>query len=123
MLIKRALLVILVIFAPWFIFGQITTSSITGSVKDEKNQVLPGATITAVHTPTGSTYTTTLGKQGVFNLPNLRVGGPYKLTVTYVGFETRVFEDINLTLGTPLTIDAVLSNKGATLSDVVVTAN
>jgi hypothetical protein len=123
MLIKRALLVILVFFAPWCIFGQITTSSITGSVKDEKNQILPGATITAIHTPTGSTYTTTLGKQGIFNLPNLRVGGPYKVTVTYVGFEQKVFEDINLTLGTPLTLDAVLSISGTTLTNVVVTTN
>lgn len=100
--------------------SQVTTGSITGTVKDNSGHSLVGATVTAIHTPTGSVYTTLSDKNGLFNLPNLRVGGPYEVTVSYVGFTKKVFNDLNVSLGTPLSIDARLESASGNLSEVVV---
>jgi hypothetical protein len=92
-------------------------------VKDQNGQPLTGATITAVHTPSGTTYRTISGKSGIYNLPNLRVGGPYQVTISFVGFGNKVFDDLYLTLGTPLSLNADLSNNSGALSEVVVSTN
>ena len=68
-------------------FGQITTSTISGVVKNEKNEALVGATIHAVHQPTGTEYKTTTNKSGVYVLPAVRVGGPYTIVTSFVGYK------------------------------------
>src|SRR5664279_1484665 len=83
-----------------FIFSvsaQETTSFINRLITGEKT-VLAGATIVAVHIPSGSTYKTTSRSDGRFNIPNVRVGGPYTITVTYVGYSPAEQQDITLTL-------------------------
>ena len=54
----------------------------TGVAKDNNGQLLTGASVTAVHTPSGTTYSTIAGKDGVFNILNMRPGGPYSLKIT-----------------------------------------
>ncbi|MFO0414708.1 MAG: carboxypeptidase-like regulatory domain-containing protein, partial [Bacteroidota bacterium] len=74
--------------------AQVTTSSISGSVKDQSGKLLEGAAITAIHLPSGTSYSTVSKKGGSFNIPNARIGGPYKLSVEYVGqkkYETEGF--------------------------------
>ncbi|MES1250318.1 MAG: carboxypeptidase regulatory-like domain-containing protein, partial [Chitinophaga rupis] len=73
-MIKRLLILASCILCVIFTFGQETTSQILGTVTDG-NTGLAGATVVALHTPTGTKYTTTTRKDGRFNLPNLRVGG------------------------------------------------
>lgn len=102
-------------------FAQETTSQILGSVSDGSTG-LAGATVIALHTPTGTKYTTTSRKDGRFNLPNLRPGGPYILTVTYVGFKGEKQENINLTVGQDFTSDVKLIPESKELSAVVVPA-
>ena len=77
----------------------VTTSNITGVVRDVQQQAVPGATITAVHEPSGTTYTTVTNEEGRFFIPGMRVGGPYKVTAALTGFQTNVQEGITLTLG------------------------
>jgi len=101
-------------------FSQETTSEINGIITDTSNSGLAGATIEALHTPTGSRYTTTSRKDGHYNLPNLRVGGPYTITVSYVGYEPQTQESINLLLGQAFVGDFKLSPAAQTLTDVVV---
>ncbi len=79
-------------------FGQITTSTISGVVKNEKKEALAGATIHAVHTPTGTEYTTTTNKGGVYVLPAVRVGGPYVIHASFVGFKKGEEKDVNTLL-------------------------
>ncbi len=82
------------------VFGQgVTTSAIEGSVFTYENIPLPNANIVAVHLPSGTRYGTVSRSDGRFNLPNLRTGGPYEITVSYVGFESDVLGDIVLSLG------------------------
>ena len=80
-------------------FAQVTTSNIKGLIQEESLEPLFGANVVAVHTPTGTKYGAITNIEGRYNLLNLRVGGPYTLTISYVGFETKVFSDVYLTLG------------------------
>ncbi len=103
--------------------AQVTTSNITGDVLDDAKQLLPDATIQLVHTPTGTTYGGTTNFDGHFNLINLRVGGPYKLTVSYVGFKTKTIEDIYLQLGQTFNVSIILTVDSNELDEVVITTN
>ena len=77
----------------------VTTASITGIVTDAQQQPVPGASVSALHVPSGTSYETTTNADGRFFIPGMRVGGPYKVTVSLGGFQTQVQENITLTLG------------------------
>ncbi len=100
--------------------AQETTADIQGTVSDGKTG-LAGATIVAVHTPTGTVYTTTSRKDGRYNFANVRIGGPYEIKVTYSGFKEEKLTGITLTLGQAFTGDVVMKPAGD-LTEVVVTA-
>ena len=101
-------------------YGQITTSAISGVVYDDGQQALPSATIVAVHTPTGTRYGGTTNFDGVVNLRNMRVGGPYTITVSYVGFQTEELTDVFLTLGKSYDFTVTLKSDTQQLEEVVV---
>src|SRR5699024_10739752 len=121
MRLRKILQFILLIIFPFFSNAQVTTSSISGTVKSEEGAALEGATITAVHTPSGTKYVSASQKGGAFALPNMRVGGPYTITITYVGYENLVLNDIYLDLGVDTKLSPALKNSTQTLNDVVVT--
>jgi outer membrane receptor protein involved in Fe transport len=102
-------------------FAQETTSQILGTVTDG-GTALSGATVVALHTPTGTKYTTTTRKDGRFNLPNVRVGGPYILTVSYVGFKEEKQENITLVVGQDFVADMKLIPESKELTAVNVSA-
>src|ERR1700750_2709281 len=87
------------LLASVFLFAQVTTSSITGTAKDNNGQPLTGATVTAVHNPSGTTYPTIAGKDGTFTILNARIGGPYTVTISFSGLQPFSLTDINLELG------------------------
>ncbi|UAY50951.1 TonB-dependent receptor [Ferruginibacter albus] len=118
--IFQRLLVILFSFIGITSFSQVTTSSITGIVKGTDGKPLEGATITAVHTPSGTQYSTISRESGVFNLPGLRTGGPYKITIEHVGYNPQTFENINLLLDQAYNIDAQMGTDVVNLSTVAV---
>ncbi|MBO9205037.1 MULTISPECIES: TonB-dependent receptor [Niastella] len=105
------------------VFSQETTSEIQGKVTDESGAPLSGATVIALHTPSGTKYATSSRKDGRFNLPNLRVGGPYTVTVTYVGYKKTEQENINLLLGQEFKADFGLVSDGKELKEIVVAAS
>lgn len=112
---------ILFAFATESAFAQgVTTSGLSGVVKDDKGEELPGATVQAIHNPTGTTYGAVTNVSGRFRMPNVRVGGPYTLTVTFVGFQEYVIENINLSLGQTLNLDITLDEESTILQEVVV---
>jgi hypothetical protein len=81
--------------------AQETTSEIQGTVTSGATG-LAGVSVTAVHQPTGTKYSTTTRTDGRYNLINLKVGGPYLVEVSYVGFKKDQQNDINLLLGQAL---------------------
>ena len=87
-------------------FGQgVTTASMNGVISDETGEPLAGATVLAVHTPSGSTYGTVTRGDGGYNFQGLRLGGPYTVTVSYVGYRTVQRNVGDLALGQNLTLN------------------
>jgi hypothetical protein len=115
---KHLLLLIFALFTTIVGFAQQTTSSISGTVVDEKGLPLPGVTITALHTPTGTNYATVSRVDGRYNLPNLRIGGPYTVTFSFIGFNSKVENDVTLSLGQEFRIDTKLLPTSTSLSEV-----
>ncbi|WP_317128673.1 TonB-dependent receptor [Subsaximicrobium wynnwilliamsii] len=104
-------------------FGQgVTTASINGQITDANNEPLPGANVVAVHTPSGSTYGVAADFDGYYRMSNMRVGGPYKLTITYVGYQEFLKQDIYLQLGDSQQISVKLTEDASALDEVVITA-
>ncbi|WP_295768510.1 carboxypeptidase regulatory-like domain-containing protein [uncultured Mucilaginibacter sp.] len=103
-------------------FAQVTTSSMTGLVKDSK-EPLVGATIKATFVPAGTVYSTSTRADGRFSIPNMRAGGPYTIEVTYIGFEPQKFTDVTLKLGEPFVLNAVLAQTGTQLAAVNIVAS
>ncbi len=103
--------------------AQVTTSNISGVVNDNNNQLLPGANITAVHQPTGTSYGGVTNFDGRFDLINLRVGGPYRITISYVGFKKQLIDDVFLQLGQTFNFDAVMVEDDNQLEEVIITSN
>ncbi|MDG2498309.1 MAG: TonB-dependent receptor [Flavobacteriaceae bacterium] len=120
---KRIITLFIFIFTCSLSFSQVTTSSIKGLISDETNAGLPGANVIAVHTPTGTTYGAATNIDGRFNLVNLRVGGPYTITVSYVGYKDQSFSDVFLTLGKTENLSLALTTDSSQLDEVVLTVN
>lgn len=105
-------------------FGQgTTTSSINGRVTDTNGETLPGATVVAVHTPSGSRYGNITGSDGYYRIPNMRVGGPYTVTITFIGYKEYKQENVFLTLGQAFKISPKLSETSVSLEAVEVVAD
>ena len=121
-MIKRLLLSAFAIFTVLCTFAQVTTSSITGVVKTTKNEPLVGATVKATHVPTGTVYTAISLSSGKYTIANMRPGGPYTVTISFVGLEPQTITELNLELGTPLEINGALEDKAA-LASATVTAH
>ncbi|WP_405210634.1 carboxypeptidase regulatory-like domain-containing protein [Dokdonia sp. Asnod2-E02] len=102
--------------------AQTTTSAISGVV-NAGEQTLPGANVVAVHTPTGTTYGAITNFDGRFNLFNLRVGGPYTITVSYVGFQAQEYTGVTLNLGETYNVEVTLSEDSNALEEVVITGS
>jgi len=117
---KKVILLLLFSITTSLGFAQVTTSAISGVVKDPKNQVLPGATVSAIHVPTGTVYKAATNKVGGYVFPAVRVGGPYTITASYVGFKTDEVKDIATSLGVTSNVDFYLTDNTTTLSEVVV---
>jgi hypothetical protein len=100
--------------------AQVTTSRISGFVLDSDGEALPGANIVAVHKPTGIEYGTTARLDGRYNLPNLKVGGPYTITVSFVGLKNQSMENVFLVLGETFTADFTMSDASTELDEIVV---
>jgi len=97
--------------------AQVTTSSMSGIIKDAKG-ALPGASIRATHTPSGTVYTAMTNNDGRFSLGNMRVGGPYTVQISYVGFQPGSLSDIFLKLGDTYVVNYSLDDSGNALTEV-----
>ncbi len=118
---KKAILSLFLSVSVLMGFGQVTTSSISGVVKNEKQEVLAGTVVEAIHVPTGTKYKTVANKNGVYVLPAVRVGGPYVIHASFVGFKKSEETDVNAQLGVTTNVDFALVDEKSTLKEVVVT--
>lgn len=109
-----------------FIFStamaQITTSSVSGKITANGEDVI-GATIKAVHQPSGTVYRAVTNMDGRYSIQGMRPGGPYVLEVTYVGYKNKQVKGISLSLGQNTVLNETLAEDAAQLEDVVVVAD
>jgi hypothetical protein len=120
---KKSILFLASCMMTIFSFAQITSSTISGIIVNEKNEVMVGASVIATHVPTGTTYKTVTNKTGAFVFPSVRVGGPFTVAASYVGYKSNQVDDLNTNLGVASNIDFVLIANGSKLTDVVVSSN
>ena len=104
------------------LFAQVTSGTITGVVKDIAGGSLQGASVEAIHEPSGTKYSTISNKTGNFYLPGVRVGGPYKVTIRYVGFKEDVTSDVFVQLSDPTVLSVSMTDIKGELKEVVLTA-
>jgi len=120
-LLRLFALVAISLWAP-SLWAQVTTSSVNGTITDDSSkEVLVGATVVAKHLPTGTTYGTITNAKGNFSIVGMRPGGPYTLSISYIGFETITLSNINLALGETETFNVKMKDGATELKGVVVT--
>jgi len=118
--IRKLLLAVLAMFLTLAVAAQVTTGSISGIVKNKAGEPLVGASLKVTHLPTGTVYQTTTRKGGNFDINNVNPGGPYKIEVSFVGYESQTKQDIFVDLGEGQKIDIDLDTKASELQEVVI---
>ncbi|HNQ58978.1 MAG TPA: TonB-dependent receptor [Bacteroidales bacterium] len=119
---RKLCMIVLIMIGAGSSFAQITTSGINGKVTGTNGESLPGATVILIHVPSGTQYGTTTDINGFYRIPNVNVGGPYTLKISYVGYEDFLKENIFLTLGQYSRINVSLAEKLSQISGVEITA-
>ncbi|MEO9967083.1 MAG: TonB-dependent receptor [Reichenbachiella sp.] len=105
------------------IYAQTTTSWITGRVNDANGEGLIGASVIAVHEPTGTRYGVSTRLDGGYDIPNAKIGGPYSVEVSFVGFKNQKITGVFLTLGQKQRLDFLLVEDATTIEEIVISAN
>ena len=113
------LLIAMMLFVTSVAMAQITTSGISGKVTSQGEEVI-GATVTAVHQPSGTVYRAVTNMDGRFSIQGMRPGGPYKVEVSYIGYQPRVFDKVSLNLGESQNLSCSLEEDAHQLQEVVV---
>ncbi len=105
------------------VFAQETTGGISGQVVDATGAPVAGATVTVVHRPSGTSTTTLTDATGVYNARNLRVGGPYDVTVSSGDVPAQSATVASVGIGSPTNLDILVSgyaDQDATALDEIV---
>ncbi len=101
----------------------VTTSSVNGKITDELGEPLPGATVIAIHKPSGTQFGNISDRQGYYRIPNMRTGGPYKISVSFVGYQPIERDDIYLGLGQAFKLSVSLKEGATELQEILVVAS
>jgi len=100
----------------------VTTASLGGIVTSEKGDPLPVANVVVVHEPTGTKYGASSRETGAYNIPNMKIGGPYTITASLVGYRGDSKRDVYLSLGQEVRVDFRLVEEAVIGAEVLVTA-
>ncbi|KPQ19842.1 MAG: TonB-dependent receptor [Algoriphagus marincola HL-49] len=114
---------LLVLSSTWAMSQGVTTSSMNGTVVDETGAALPGANVVATHTPSGTRYGAVTNLEGRFSIPGMRIGGPYTVVASFIGYESQTVEGIVLNLGAVSTVNFAMNDSDSELEEVLVTAD
>ena len=102
--------------------AQVTTSSMSGKVTLEgSGEEIIGATVVAVHEPSGTRYNAMTNVNGLFSIQGMRTGGPYSVTVSYIGYQTKTFRGITLQLAETYNLPVWLNENVNDLAEIVIT--
>lgn len=119
--IMRRVALLVMLFTVFGLSAQITTSSISGLVTEgQGGEPLIGASVVAVHTPSGTRYATVTNIDGRYSIEGMKPGGPYDISYSYIGRQTVRLDDIVLSLGENTRLDIYLDESATALNEVVV---
>ena len=119
---KRFLAAVAALFVFAVSYGQITTSSMSGIITGQDGEPLVGAAVVAVHVPSGTQYYSTANADGLYAIQGMRPGGPYEVSVSFVGCKTNVYKDVVLPLGETYAQNSQLMNSES-LEEVYIIAD
>jgi hypothetical protein len=119
----RKLLLLFTFFIYSWAFGQSTDATITGKIKDQKGEELPGVTIKVKNESTGFTTATTTNLRGEYFFQQLPLGKPYTIQISSVGYSPKTYNDYQLNQGDKLIIDVTLKEGTTELAEIIVSAN
>jgi hypothetical protein len=120
--IRKAIFTTLLVALGFIAQAQVTTSGLTGVISDPKGETLVGASVLVVHLPSGTRYGSITNENGRYNIPGMRVGGPYEITVSFVGYTDQKRSDIFLSLGNFGNEKFTLAESATALDAVVITS-
>ena len=102
-----------------FSFGQgVTSGQLSGKITDQNNQPIDGAVIQAIHIPSGTSYSTFTDPSGIYNISNMRVGNPYRIVFSMIGYGSQQYDNVDIRLGENKKMSASLIEKVTELSTV-----
>ena len=111
---------LLLFFGTATLMAQVTTSTLGGKISETDGQPMPGATILATHMPSGTRYGATSNSQGMYSIQGMRPGGPYTVSVSFVGYKTQEYTDITLSLGENTTMNSTMESTTTEITEVTV---
>ena len=118
---KIFILVAMMLTITMSVVAQVTTSSMAGFVTFAGDgESVIGATVQAVHEPSGTRYNAVTNVNGRFSIQGMRTGGPYTVTVSYVGYQPRVVKEVILQLAETYSLNVKMSENSTELTEVVV---
>lgn len=119
-MLRVYLLLLVFVMGSLSAYSQVTTSGMNGKVSGANDETLPGATVVAVHQPSGTQYGTITNNEGRFSIQGMRSGGPYSVEITFVGYNKMSFSDITLSLGESFGLNASLKEESVNVDEVIV---
>ncbi len=122
-LFLRSFIFMVALFVSLTAWTQVTTATLNGVVSDEKGETLIGAAVIATHTPSGTRFGVVTREDGLFTIPNMRVGGPYTVKVTFVGFKDVEQNDVYLNLNQKTNLKIQMRSADSQLQELTVKAN
>lgn len=120
--ILRQSMVLLFLLTTLIAGAQETSGTLSGTIYDAAGQTLPGASVTAIHQPSGTKYATAADKNGHYYLPNLRIGGPYSVEAVMISMKSEKKEGITIRLGAAIQLNFALGDQSKQLAEVTVRA-
>src|SRR5947207_8494515 len=114
----RTLITVLLVLSAWTVFAQSERGTITGTVSDATNAVIPGAGIVATNIETAARYETISTETGNYTLPQLPSGN-YQLSVELPGFKKYVRQGLTVQAAQTMRIDVSLEVGSASESVTV----
>ena len=103
-------------------FAQVTTSSLGGKVTDNAGEPIVGAAVVATHTPSGTVYGVVTNAEGRYAINGMRSGGPYKVEISCLGYQTLAYTDVTLQLAEAFALNGSLKEDSQMLGEAMVIA-
>ncbi len=116
----RSIWVVAMLLVTTMAFAQVTTSGMSGKLTDDDKELIIGAKVEAVHTPSGTLYRAVTNEDGRFFIQGMRPGGPYDVTITYMGFKPKTVKGVALELGETYNLNIIIKEDAKDLDELVV---